>query len=532
MAKDKNIQNLEQDNTEKILENVKLRKVTILLNVLFFLSFLGFNFFMYRWISANDFLAVRFVGRKVLFFAEFLLLLILICAVALKKGKKRYIASCVISAVMIVVMAAGSVIEVVYHNQIINVFEKADATLDRIIDNSKLSKTEYGIYVLKNSSAKKIEDLKDYVFGYSDSYAVEDVRTIKNNVEEIYQKSIQAVQYKDPVTMIDKAYAKPDHQAVILNQSMITLIEEAGDDDNNDQKNGKYASFLDDFRCVYTLSVENSIQTRSTQKDVTSENFTVYISGIDVEGDVNTKSRSDVNIIMSVNPVTHQILLISTPRDYYVPLSISNGIPDKLTHAGNYGVEVSMKTLEQLYDIKLDYFVRMNFTGFVDIIDALGGIDIESDYTFYTHGCQFYEGLNENVSGNRAIWFARERHSFAEGDRQRGKNQMKVIEAVIHKCMSKTLLKKYDDIMDSVAESFQTNIAKQDIQALVQYQIDRSPKWKIQTYSVSGTGTSRTTYSTPNASAYVMIPDETTVAAAKKYMKNLAENQVVKVAEE
>ncbi len=532
MEKEKETQKLDKENTGSAPENSRLKKAAIILNILYFLSFIGFNCFMYRWISANDFLAVRFVGKKILFFAEFLLLLILICAVALKKGKKRYIASCIISVVMIIVMVAGSIVEAIYHKKIINVFEKADATLDRIIDNSKLSRTEYGIYILKESSAEKIEDLKDFVFGYSDAYAVEDMRKIENSVEEIYQKRIQTVRYKDPVQMIEKVYAQSERQAVILNQSMINMIEDAGDDDNNDEKSGKYAGFLEDFRCVYTISVENSIRTRSSQKDVTAENFTVYISGIDVEGDVKTKSRSDVNIIMSVNPVTHQILLVSTPRDYYVPLSISNGVCDKLTHAGNYGVDVSMETLEQLYDIKLDYFVRMNFTGFVDIIDALGGIDINSDYTFYTHGCQFYEGLNENVSGSRAIWFARERHSFAEGDRQRGKNQMKVIEAVIHKCMSKALLKKYDEIMDSVAESFQTNISKEDVQALVHYQIDESPKWKIQTYSVSGEGASRTTYSTPNSSAYVMIPDETTIETAKQYMKDMAENKTVRVPKE
>ena len=196
-------------------------------------------------------------------------------------------------------------------------------------------------------------------------------------------------------------------------------------------------------------------------KNVTKECFNVYISGIDTEGDVTAKSRSDVNIIMSINPVTHQVLLLSTPRDYYVPLSISNGVKDKLTHAGNYGIKMlSMDTLEMLYDIKLDLILfDWNFTGFVDIIDALGGIDVVSDYSFSTHGYSYSEGLNSNLSGIQALWSARERHAFAEGDNQRGRDQMKVIEAVIKKAQSSALLNNYDEIFANISKSFQTEYA-------------------------------------------------------------------------
>ena len=261
--------------------------------------------------------------------------------------------------------------------------------------------------------------------------------------------------------------------------------------------------------------------------NVTKRCFNVYISGIDTEGDVTTKSRSDVNIIMSVNPLTGKIVLISTPRDYYVPLSISNGVRDKLTHAGNYGIDVSMATLEMLYDMKFDYYVRLNFTGFVNIIDALGGIDVDSDYSFSTHGYSYSEGLNENLSGIEALWFARERHAFAEGDRQRGKDQMKVIEAVIKKCQSQALLENYDEILNNISESFQTNMAKESIQSLVRFQLNRSPKWDIITYSVSGQGTSDYTYSAPSQRAYVMIPDESTINVAKGLLNANKENKEI-----
>lgn len=507
----------------------KLKMTSIVLNVIFLIATIVFNCFMYRWISANDYLAVQYIGYKKIVLSEVLLLLVLFASIALKGGKKRYIASCIISVIMSIALVTGCVLEFVYHDKILNVFNKADKTLDTIVEKSKLSTDEYGFYVLKEDAAETIQDIKDYAVGYSSTYPKADIDVISESFQKELSKAMEAEIYNDPVEMANELLKNEKVQVIVLNNAVLDLIENAGDDDNDDEKNGEYSDFSSKIRCVYTVSVKNAVLTKNTGKKVTTECFTVYVSGIDVEGDVTTKSRSDVNILMNVNPVTHQVLLISTPRDYYVPLSISEGAYDKLTHAGNYGIDVSIATLEQLYGIEIDYFVRMNFTGFVNIIDALGGVDLDSDYTFYTHGCQFYEGINENVPGNQAIWFARERHSFADGDRQRGKNQMKVIEAVIKKCMSPALLKRYDDIMNSVAESFQTNMEKGDIRALVNYQIDEAPKWKVQTYSVSGTGSRATTYSVPNAYAYVMYPDEETINTARQFMNDMKENKKIKV---
>ncbi len=521
-------------NTKETITGVpskckKLKVTSIVLNVIFLIATIIFDYFMYRWISANDYLAIQYLGYKKIILAEALLLAVFFIAVILKGGKKRYITSIVISVLMIIALITGSVLEVIYHDKIINVFNKVDKTLDTIVEQSKLSTDEYGFYVLKEDAAANLEDVKDYAIGYSSTYSEEDLQVIGENYKKELSIEFEGTAFKDPVEMVEKMLAQEEVQVLVLNNSMLELIENAGDDSNDDKKDGAYSDFSSKIRCIYTVSVENAVKTKSTEKKVTTECFTVYVSGIDVEGDITTKSRSDVNIIMNVNPVTHQILLVSTPRDYYVPLSISQDSCDKLTHAGNYGIDVSIATLEQLYGIEIDYFVRMNFTGFVNIIDALGGVDLDSDYTFYTHGCQFYEGLNEDVPGDKAIWFARERHSFADGDRQRGKNQMKVIEAVIKKCMSRALLKRYDDIMNSVAESFQTNMEKGDIRALVNFQIDESPKWKIQTYSVSGTGGKATTYSVPNAYAYVMYPDEESINTAKQYMSDMKENKKIKV---
>jgi LCP family protein required for cell wall assembly len=163
----------------------------------------------------------------------------------------------------------------------------------------------------------------------------------------------------------------------------------------------------------------------------------VYISGMDTWGHISVASRSDVNILAAVNPQTKQILLVSTPRDYYVPLSISGGAKDKLTHAGIYGIDVSEDTMEMLYDVDIDYYFKLNFSGFEGLIDAMGGITVWSDYDFTVDPIKHYVVGENQLTGLEALAFARERHAFAGGDRQRGTNQMNVIQSVIDKMCSK-----------------------------------------------------------------------------------------------
>lgn len=244
--------------------------------------------------------------------------------------------------------------------------------------------------------------------------------------------------------------------------------------------------------------------------------FIVYISGVDTWGTPKAKSRSDVNILAVVNTNTKKLLLVSTPRDYYVPLSVSGGVKDKLTHAGIYGVEVSLETLEMLYGVDIQYYVKMNFTGFVGIVDALGGVDVYSDSTFTVGDAFSYtEGIN-HMSGIEALAFARERHSFAGGDRARGTHQMAVIKAVLDKCTSASILYDYADVMNSVSGCFTTNMSKEKIASLVRMQLSDMAQWNVSSISVDGTGASKTTYTVSGKKAYVMIPDESTVARAKE----------------
>ena len=253
--------------------------------------------------------------------------------------------------------------------------------------------------------------------------------------------------------------------------------------------------------------------------------ITVLISGSDTrDSAIDQRGRSDVNIIARVNLETHQVLLVSTPRDYFVPLALDGGPKDKLTHAGIYGMDVLMGTLENLYGITIDYYFRVNFTGFIDIIDALGGIEVYSAYTFDTKqakGYSFQQGMNQ-MDGAAAKAFVQERYSFPDGDRQRGRNQLAVVEAVIRKALSPSILSGYLDILESVESCIDTSVPYDLVADLVRWQLSENPQWEIESYSVNGSDAHSTTYSM-NQSLYVMIPDESTVQEAQDKLASVAE---------
>ena len=260
---------------------------------------------------------------------------------------------------------------------------------------------------------------------------------------------------------------------------------------------------------------------------ITTEPFVVYLSGVDNRGDLTEDARSDVNILAVVNPLTKRVALVNTPRDYYVDLAGTDS-KDKLTHAGLYGVETSMATLGDLYGIEVDHYVRINFAGFIDIVDALGGIDVYCDEAFTSVGSpgyydptDFEEGWN-HLDGAAALAFARERHAFATGDIQRGINQMKVIDAMLDKIKSPALLTSYSRLLAAVSDNFVTSLSSNQITALVRMQLSDFAAWDIENYSVTGSSSSSThCYSAQGQKLYVMKPDEDSVAGAQELIQSV-----------
>ena len=274
-------------------------------------------------------------------------------------------------------------------------------------------------------------------------------------------------------------------------------------------------------------SMTSGLLTGAEANKITKEPFVIYLSGVDTRGELTEKARSDVNILAAVNPVTKRVVLINTPRDYYVDLAGTSD-KDKLTHAGLYGVETSMETLGNLYGVNVDHYIRINFAGFISIIDALGGVDVYSDQAFTSVGSPgyydpttFVEGWN-HLDGKAALAFARERHAFASGDIQRGINQMKVIDAMLNKIKSPALLMGFSKIMDAASDCFVTDFSQDQISALVRMQLSDFANWDIQSYTVTGSsGTSTQCYSAKGQKLYVMKPDEASVSKAKEMISTV-----------
>ncbi len=265
--------------------------------------------------------------------------------------------------------------------------------------------------------------------------------------------------------------------------------------------------------------------------EVDDETFYVYLSGVDTRNvaTIPDKALSDVNMILAINPEKHRVLMVNIPRDYYVPLEGNTAKMDKLTHAGTHGIECSMKTLEALFDIKFNYYVRVNFKSVHDIVNAIGGVTVHSDYNFsskhsYTKTRHYFHKGANNLMGDAALAFARERESFANGDRQRGIHQQRIIKAVAEKAMSPDILlnpKKLKKVLNSVTENTKTNFSYSEISKLVQLQLDEMPKWKFKSTAVDGRGASRVTYSGGSARRYVMIPNEESIEKAKEVIRSV-----------
>ena len=274
-------------------------------------------------------------------------------------------------------------------------------------------------------------------------------------------------------------------------------------------------------------SMTSGLLTGAEANKITKEPFVIYLSGVDTRGELTENARSDVNILAAVNPVTKRVALVNTPRDYYVDLAGTSS-KDKLTHAGLYGVETSMETLGNLYGVNVDHYIRINFAGFISIIDALGGVDVYSDQAFTSVGSPgyydpttFVEGWN-HLDGKSALAFARERHAFASGDIQRGINQMKVIDAMLNKVKSPALLMGFSKIMDAASDCFVTSFSQDQISALVRMQLSDFAEWDIESYTVTGTSSSSTKcYSAKGQKLYVMKPDDSSVSKAREMLASV-----------
>jgi len=417
--------------------------------------------------------------------------------------------STIVMLIITGLVCAGLIFSMGFSGAVIN-------SIKKITNQGQATISTMHVAVLKSSDIESIEQLKGEQVGYVAGAHNQEISRVQTDIDS----KVVGVSYTPQagVTALADSLTGRDVTAIIYNESYDTLLEETEG----------YEDFKDKIRIIYSVDVEHEISGSGSTPQSDVDVFTLYLSGIDTFGETMKTSRSDVNVLAVVNMKTKHILLINTPRDYYVPLTISDGEPDKLTHAGMYGVDVSMGTLSMLYDTDINYYLRMNFSGFERIVDTLGGIDVDSDYEFTSTlnpKYHYEEGIN-HLNGEAALFFARERYAFETGDNQRGKDHMAIITAVVKKLTSSPeLLTNYQQIFGSLSNAFQTSMPEDLIYKMVNMQISDPSEWKIESYAVVGEGDSRTTYSHPNSAAYVTIPDKDSVFEARDMIEEVKNEQ-------
>ena len=418
------------------------------------------------------------------------------CLVLVRKGTKKRAVGTVLSILYIILL----VLVIIYELNTIGFLKKLGFV------NYKTE--NYSILVLKESSYKELKDLDGKTIGSLD-FTSDGLKKAKEKIENNISPKFATT---DNITTLKENFLKEKFDAMLIEESMLAMLNESDKD------------FANSYKVIYDFSLDVETEDIAYEVDITKDSFNIFVSGIDTYGSVSSVSRSDVNMIITVNPTKHKILITSIPRDYYVTLAGKNA-KDKLTHAGIYGIETSVATLEDLLDIRINYYIKVNFTSVIDIVDALGGVNVYSKYSFTSQDGYYYNQGYNYVDGKKALSFVRERKSFTEGDRTRVENQAAMIEALINKAISPSIITSYTSLLNSLDGSFITNLKTNDITEFIKMQIKDMPNWSIENISLNGTDASDYTYSYGGTKLYVMYPDNETVINATTKINELLKEE-------
>lgn len=470
--------------------------INIIVIVLCLICITAFSYYIFSLNIIPD--KYLFIGYGIYIFI--ILILIIITLSKIKLGFK------IVSLILLIIISIGSLF--ITYNYLINTYNFVNNV------NNDYDTLSYSIVVLKENNYQSINDLNNKNITY-----------LEDNSSNIKKELDTKITYNEEIvplynTLINKLL-KNETDAIIIEESYLKLVAEEVEDIN------------EKTNTIYTIKLKVKSHNEDTIKEplyILEEPFILYISGIDQYGSMDTvRGRSDVNQLAVINPKTNHILLVNTPRDYYVQLAGTTGLKDKLTHAGIYGIDKSINTLEDLYGINIDHYLRVNFDTLIKVVDAIKGIDIYSDQAFvpWTNKKLYIEQGWNHMDGAMALAYARERYSYATGDNHRGANQQQVITAIIDKITkSKVLISNYGDILKTLYGSFQTDIDSNTITSFIKYQLDKMPTWNIESIAVTGTGASNYTYSMgTDWLLYVMEPDYSSVEkAVNKINEVLNEN--------
>ena len=475
-----------KSRSQKVKRSVNIVLLTIYLLLVGFLLFLIFKY---------NILAFRHVNIVVAVFA--VMVAVIAALLIIYKKAEKFTIFFLTLAVLV------SSVSLFTLQQFIGFTSHINAT-------SNYSEYSLSVVVLKDSDINNVAQLSS-IMGPTGT----DNENIQNLIADIKSSQNKDLTVDKSTSYLStyKSLISGEAKAIVLNSVFENIIE------------AEYPDYASTIKKIYTKKMTKEVE---TPKNVKGDSFNVYISGIDTYGPISSVSRSDVNIIMTVNRETKKILLTTTPRDSYVPIADGgNNQKDKLTHAGIYGVDASIHTLENLYGIDLNYYARLNFTSFLKLIDLLGGVDVHNDQDFTSlHGKFHFPVGNVHLDSEQALGFVRERYSLADGDRDRGRNQQKVIVAILQKLTSTEALKNYDSIIKGLQDSVQTNMPLETMMNLVNAQLESGGTYKINSQDLKGTGRmDLPSYAMPESNLYMMEISDSSLESVKAAINDVMEGK-------
>ena len=472
--------------TSKIQQSINIILLFVYIVLACFLLFLIFRYHILAISYANVLIAI----------VMFLLALIAVFLILKRKAK-------IFTMILLLVSVFVSSISLIGVHQFISLANQLNAT-------SNYSSYSISVAVLADSEIGNVSELSSVT-----APTKTDAENIKKLLDDIKTSQSKDLTVEESASYLAtyKSLLAGETKAIVLNSVFENLIEQ------------EYPDHAKKIKKIYTKELTKTVEAPKVSQN---KAFNIYISGIDTYGPISSVSRSDVNIIMTVNQETKKILLTTTPRDAYVPIADGgNNQNDKLTHAGIYGVDASIHTLENLYGIDLNYYARLNFTSFLKLIDLLGGVDVYNDQEFTSlHGKYHFPVGNVHLDSEQALGFVRERYSLSNGDGDRGRNQQKVISAIIQKLTSTEALKNFDSIMQSLQDSVQTNMPPETMVSLVNAQLASGGKYTVITRDLKGTGRmDLPSYAMPDSSLYMLEVDPNSLETLKTEIKDIMEGK-------
>lgn len=499
MAKKKNVKKKNRRLFTKFLNFVMVMAAALLLIQLFNLNLLPTKYF-------------------VLVVALVIILVLIVLLISNFKGKTVFTRLLVIFLALC--MSVGLCVGNYY------VYKTSSVFYD-VTNISSRKATTTSVIVLNSSSYSDIKDLKSKKIGVLS----EQDKGTKRVLKKMNTYGISTVSYDNMFEMVD-ALNNSQVDAIIMNENYRGILHET-DGYFNFNTETKYI-----YQDVYYTKRDSTDNPSDPVSNITQDTFTILISGTDSYGGLDENGRSDANMLLTVNPKTHRILMTSIPRDYYVDMvcndnACAEGAKDKLTHTGLHGVKSVEKTIESVLGITINYNIRINFSSVTNLVNAMGGIDLDitdedTCEVFYVNGQPGLSvGHHENVDGETALAFARERYAYAIGDNQRVKNQQKVFKAMLKKAISASMIMNYSKFMDAISIAFETNLSDDEIASFVRYEINEQPKWKMESYAISGESSMEFSYESQSY-ASVTIQDEYKNEIAKKKIQAIIDGKKAK----